>query len=202
MGVLDFSRPRDFKGVNLQDISCQWLDRFFLLPKGELFSFQPRPHGTLELYYANPNPKVHSRPHVNNWDLLRGLCRLVDDELSDGINQNRSWNLPVMLLLLENHSRTFELFRYYLLENRSALPDIHFSQEKLLKGSLADMGRYCIICHKLFGCIKEKVRHVCQDCESVDLCSMPDHFVMSQITGGICDHCWETRETLKDVIRK
>jgi hypothetical protein len=70
------------------------------------------------------------------------------------------------------------------------------------KRRVADMGRYCIICNTLFGCIKDKVRHVCRDCESVDLCRMPDHFVMSQITGGICDHCWETRKTLKDVIHK
>ena len=74
--------------------------------------------------------------------------------------------------------------------------------KNLNKGLYVCMGRYCIICNKLFGCIKGKVRHVCQDCECTDLCNMPDHFAMSQITGGICDHCWESRKALKTVINK
>lgn len=59
------------------------------------------------------------------------------------------------------------------------------------------MGRYCIICKTLFGCIEGKERHACNDCLDVDSCDYRDHFATSQVTGGICDGCWEKHHELK-----
>ena len=53
------------------------------------------------------------------------------------------------------------------------------------------MGRYCIICKTLFGCVKGGEKHVCSDCLDGDSCTIRHHFIMAQVTGGICEDCWQ-----------
>jgi len=59
------------------------------------------------------------------------------------------------------------------------------------------MGRYCIICNRMFGCVQDKVKQVCDGCGLMDSCCLLDQFSMSQITGGICDCCWEKHQAFK-----
>ena len=59
------------------------------------------------------------------------------------------------------------------------------------------MGRYCIVCRKLFGCIKGDEKHVCSDCRFVVNCIVRYNFTRELITGGICNSCWENRDALK-----
>ncbi len=62
------------------------------------------------------------------------------------------------------------------------------------------MGRYCIVCKKFFGCVKEEVKHVCSDCRLLDGCNILHDLNLLQITGGICGNCWENRQTLKKIV--
>lgn len=75
-----------------------------------------------------------------------------------------------------------------------------FNDTKILERCTLKMGRYCIMCKKLFGCVKGDVKHDCSHCCFVDSCYTRHHFAMSQVTGGICVHCWEKRQTLKKAI--
>jgi len=53
------------------------------------------------------------------------------------------------------------------------------------------MGRYCIVCHTLFGCIKGGIKYICESCADVDQCYVLAHAKEKQVTGGICQNCWE-----------
>ena len=62
------------------------------------------------------------------------------------------------------------------------------------------MGRYCIICKTIFGCVKERVTYVCSDCRDLGRCGLRLDVVMSHVTGGICETCWQSRRALKAAI--
>ena len=53
------------------------------------------------------------------------------------------------------------------------------------------MGRYCIVCRTLFGCVKEREKYICSECVNRGSCAFRHSYLMSQVTGGICDECWQ-----------
>ena len=59
------------------------------------------------------------------------------------------------------------------------------------------MIRYCISCHKVFGCIKQGKKLDCDDCAENDRCISKSNVSLSHATGGVCKNCWENREMRK-----
>lgn len=59
------------------------------------------------------------------------------------------------------------------------------------------MKRYCIVCEKMFGCTEGGKKHECSNCEFRFNCRIQDDPAHSQITGGICQSCWEKRQVIK-----
>lgn len=62
------------------------------------------------------------------------------------------------------------------------------------------MGRYCIKCGTLFGCVKKEGRHVCTDCRLMANCNVRHNYTMSSVTGGICESCWKTHKVSRKAI--
>lgn len=56
------------------------------------------------------------------------------------------------------------------------------------------MGRNCIICGQLFGCIRDRVKYVCTDCRLVKSCGIRNHFTTTRVTREICEPCLEGEE--------
>ncbi|MBN2123458.1 MAG: hypothetical protein JW821_04135 [Deltaproteobacteria bacterium] len=59
------------------------------------------------------------------------------------------------------------------------------------------MGRFCINCKTLFGCIRGGIRYVCRDCDDREACDLRLAGSCSHVTGGICDHCWREWQAMK-----
>jgi len=53
------------------------------------------------------------------------------------------------------------------------------------------MKRYCIICHSMFGCVKDGVKHSCDSCGSSRNCMFLYDSQIRNVTSGICENCWE-----------
>ena len=62
------------------------------------------------------------------------------------------------------------------------------------------MGRYCIVCQTLFGCVKGDIKYVCEDCADADHCPVLADANKEQVTGGICQNCWAERLNRNRVI--
>jgi hypothetical protein len=51
------------------------------------------------------------------------------------------------------------------------------------------MGRNCMVCGRLFGCIRGSVRYACSDCRIEDSCGIRNHFSTTRMGKEICDSC-------------
>ncbi|MBN1627753.1 MAG: hypothetical protein JW944_14635 [Deltaproteobacteria bacterium] len=58
------------------------------------------------------------------------------------------------------------------------------------------MKRYCIICHSIFGCVKEGIKYSCDNCPYSQSCFYLSDPSDRNITSGICDKCWESHGML------
>lgn len=56
------------------------------------------------------------------------------------------------------------------------------------------MGRNCMVCGRLFGCIRGKVRYVCSDCRLEDGCGIRNHFSSTRLSREICGACLSGQE--------
>lgn len=69
------------------------------------------------------------------------------------------------------------------------------------------MKRYCIMCESIFGCVKGEIKHDCYDCTLVGNCKFRDNSTVSpvekkiQVTGGICEPCWQRRQSIKVAVK-
>lgn len=63
------------------------------------------------------------------------------------------------------------------------------------KGCDSFMKRYCIICHSMFGCIKDGVKYSCKSCPSSRSCLFLYDYSARNVTSGICETCWENHGT-------
>lgn len=51
------------------------------------------------------------------------------------------------------------------------------------------MGRNCMVCGRLFGCIRGRVRYVCSDCRLEDTCGIRNDFSTTRVSREICECC-------------
>jgi hypothetical protein len=51
------------------------------------------------------------------------------------------------------------------------------------------MGRNCMVCGRLFGCIRGEVRYVCSECRIEDGCGIRNHFSTTRMSREICESC-------------
>ena len=68
------------------------------------------------------------------------------------------------------------------------------------------MKRYCIVCENIFGCVKGGIKYDCVDCICMGSCKFRNVGTMSyvkntQVTGGICEGCWERRQAIKLAVK-
>jgi hypothetical protein len=56
------------------------------------------------------------------------------------------------------------------------------------------MGRKCIVCGQMFGCIRGKIRYLCEDCRLAEGCGIRNHFSTTRLTYEICDRCLKGEE--------
>ena len=63
------------------------------------------------------------------------------------------------------------------------------------------MKRYCIVCENIYGCVKGEKKNDCSDCNIVHNCNHNNDLTSSQVTGGICQECWEKRHLIKMAIK-
>ena len=57
------------------------------------------------------------------------------------------------------------------------------------------MTRQCIICDRVFGCVKEGFKYECSDCRLVDDCGMRQYFTTTRAVYEICPTCSEAPVT-------
>jgi hypothetical protein len=57
------------------------------------------------------------------------------------------------------------------------------------------MTRQCIICDRVFGCVKESFKYACSDCRLVDDCGMRQYFTTTHAVYDICPSCSEAAVT-------
>jgi hypothetical protein len=58
------------------------------------------------------------------------------------------------------------------------------------------MGRGCIVCGNIFGCIRGKVKYLCRECRLMEGCGIRNHFTTTWVSKEICEECTQDLQVM------